>query len=349
MWIYNKKHKFFLYIIVMLFIVRVVFLPIPYKYGRKSVHVKAASLFTAVNGQLSVKGRKLAGKNGKPVQLKGVSTHGINWDAGYPYVNEASFKTIRDRWGANTIRLAMYTEEYNGYCVTDDENRKKLLKTIDTGVRAAKKLGMYVIIDWHVLNDQNPEKHQKEAVAFFKKISKKYSSYTNVLYEICNEPNGGTTWADIKSYAKKVIKAIRKNSSKAVIIVGTPTWSQDVDIASESPLKGFSNIMYSVHFYAATHQDSYREKLKTAYNNRLPVICTEFGTCEASGNGAYNFQSANKWIKLMDSYKMSYVCWSLSNKPESASLLKPSCTKTSGYKTSDLSEQGKWLVKKYKK
>ena len=242
----------------------------------------------------------------------------------------------------------MYTEEYNGYCVTDDESRKKLLNTINTGVKAATKLGMYVIIDWHVLNDQNPQKHQKEAVTFFKKISKKYNSYSNVLYEICNEPNGPVTWNDIKKYAKKVIKAIRKNDKKAIIITGTPTWSQDVDIASESPLKGFSNIMYTIHFYAATHQDSYREKLKTALENGLPVICTEFGTCEASGNGSYNFDSADKWIKLMDSYKMSYVCWSLSNKAESASLLLPSCTKTSGFKTSDLSEQGKWLVKKYK-
>lgn len=242
----------------------------------------------------------------------------------------------------------MYTEEYNGYCVTDDAGREKLIEIIDTGVKAATDLGMYVIIDWHVLSDQNPIKHQKEAVSFFRKISKKYSSYNNVLYEICNEPNGATTWDDIKLYARKVIKTIRKNSSRAVIIVGTPTWSQDVDTVSLYSLKGFSDIMYSVHFYAATHQDSYREKLKTAHKNGLPVICTEFGTCDASGNGAYDFKSANKWLNLMDSYNMSYICWSLSNKPESASLLKSSCTKTSDFKTSDLSQQGKWLIKKYK-
>lgn len=310
--------------------------------------VNAASSFVAKHGKLSVSGTKLVDKNGKAVQLKGVSTHGINWDVGYPYVNEDAFKTIRDKWGVNTVRLAMYTEEYNGYCVTDGQSRKKLLDIIDTGVKAASKLGMYVIIDWHVLNDLNPKRHQKEAVSFFKRMSKKYSSYNNVLYEICNEPNGGTTWSDIKSYAKKVIKAIRNNSKDAIIIVGTPTWSQDVDVASQSPIKGYDNIMYAVHFYAATHQDSYREKLRTAHDNGLPVICSEFGTCEASGNGAYNFSSANKWIKLMDEYKMSYMCWSLSNKAESASLLKSSCTKTSGFKNSDLTQQGKWLVKKYK-
>ncbi len=311
-----------------------------------TITVKAAS-FVSEHGRLAVKGTKLVDKNGNEVQLKGVSTHGINWDVGYPYVNEEAFKTIRDSWGVNVVRFAMYTEDYNGYCVTDDEGRKKLLETIDIGVKAAKKLGMYVIIDWHVLNDLTPQKYQKQAITFFKKVSKKYASYENVLYEICNEPNGGTSWKDIKSYAKKVIKTIRKNSKKAIIIVGTPTWSQDVDVVSGSPLKGYSNIMYTMHFYAATHKDSYMDKLKTAHDNGLPVFCTEFGTTEASGNGAYDFDSANKWIKLMDSYNMSYVCWSLSNKDESASLLKSTCTKTSDFKSSDLSKQGKWLVDKY--
>ncbi|MCI5587703.1 MAG: glycoside hydrolase family 5 protein, partial [Lachnospiraceae bacterium] len=117
----------------------------------------------------------------------------------------------------------------------------------------------------------------------------------------------------------------------------------------KSPIKGYSNIMYSIHFYSATHKDWNMKKLKTAHAKKLPVICTEFGTCDASGNGAYDFKSADKWIKLMKSYNMGYVCWSLSNKAESTSLLKPNCKKTFGFKSSDLTEQGKWLVKTYKK
>lgn len=299
------------------------------------------------HGRLKVKGTKLADKNDKPFQIQGVSSHGINWDVGQPFVNEAALKTMRDKWGVNCFRTAMYTEEYNGYCVTDSASRKKLLQTIDTAVKAAKKLGMYVIIDWHVLNDQNPKKHQKSAKAFFKKVSAKYKNYTNVMYEICNEPNGGTSWSSIKSYAKAVIPVIRKNSKNAIIIVGTPNWSQDVDVASKSPLKGYKNIMYAAHFYAATHKDSYRQKVQTAIKNKLPVICTEFSACEASGNGAYDFKSAEKWISLLRKNKIGYVCWSLSNKQEAASLLKPSCRRTGNFKNTDLSKMGKWLVSIY--
>ena len=308
-----------------------------------------AAAYAQKHGRLKVKGTDIVDESGKAVRLKGVSSHGINWDVGYPYITEKTFKTLRDKWKVNAVRLAMYTQEYNGYCVTDAASRKKLLDTIDTGVKAANKLGMYIIIDWHVLNDQTPLRYQAKAKTFFDKISKKYASYGNVLYEICNEPNGGTTWSDIKKYAKKIIPVIRKNDKNGIIIVGTPNWSQDVDVVAKSPIKGYKNIMYSIHFYAATHGDSYRDKLKTAHKMGLPVICTEFGTCDSSGNGNYDFASANKWIKLMDSYKMGYVCWSLSNKPESASLLKSSCKKISGFTNKDLSGQGKWLVRKYKK
>lgn len=328
----------------------------PCSASRAQAAVKQTNTNTAVrhtktpvskHGRLQVKGTKLTDKNGNAVQLQGVSSHGINWDVGEPFVNEAALKTLRDKWGVNCFRVAMYTEDYNGYCVADTASKKKLLSTIDTAVKAAKKLGMYVIIDWHILNDRTPKKYQKSAKAFFKTVSKKYKTYNNVLYEICNEPNGGTSWAEIKSYAKSVIPVIRKNNKNAIIIIGTPNWSQDVDEASKSPLKGYKNLMYAVHFYAATHKDSYRQKVQTAINNKLPVICTEFSACEASGNGSYDFQSAKKWINFLKKNKIGYVCWSLSNKPESASLLKASCKRTGNFKTSDLSKMGKWLVSVY--
>lgn len=319
-------------------------------FGRVSVQAATA---VKTNGALAVKGTKLvSSKTGKTVQLRGVSTHGINWDVGYPYISKASFKTLRDKYSVNAVRLAMYTTEYYGYCDkagagdSQAQVQKTLKARIDKGVQAAKDLGMYVIIDWHVLNDKTPLKYQSQAKKFFKEMSAKYASYDNVLYEICNEPNGGTSWSDIKKYANAVIPVIRANDSDAVIIVGTPNWSQDVDVASESPLK-YDNIMYTLHFYAATHKDSYREKLKTALANGLPVMVTEYGVSEASGAGSLNKSQAKKWLDLLDKNDISYFAWSLSNKPESASLLKSSTKKKSGWKTSNLSSAGKWVFDQY--
>jgi len=332
--------KYRIYLCALLMVLSVLFL--------NTVSSQAAERAVDKHGRLRVSQGRMVDKKGKVFQLKGVSTHGINWDVGEPFVNEKAFKTLRDKWGVNCIRVAMYTENYNGYCVTDSASQKKLLDTIDNAVKITKKLGMYVIVDWHILSDCTPKKYQKQAKAFFKKMAKKYKSQNHVLYEICNEPNSGTGWSEIKSYAKTILKVIRKYDKKAIVIVGTPTWSQDVDVAAESPLKGYKNVMYAFHFYAATHQDSYREKVQKAIDKKLPVICTEFSACEASGAGRYDFASADKWMKLMNDNQISSCCWSLSNKDEAASLLKASCSRTGRFKNGDLSQMGKWLVKQYK-
>ena len=308
--------------------------------GLQIAEAKTTTYYDASAGRLHVKGTKLVDKKGHEVQLRGVSTHGLSW---YPqYVNDKCFAQLHDKWGANVVRLAMYTEEYNGYCSGDAKNRSDLKKLIKKGVRLAKKHKMYVIVDWHILSDGNPNSHKKEAKAFFREMSREFKGYNNVIYEICNEPNNGTSWKEIKSYARSVISTIRKNDKKAVIVIGTPTWSQDVDQAAADPIKG-DNIMYALHFYAATHKADLRNKMTAAINKGLPVFVTEYGICDASGNGAIDKKEADRWIKTMDEYGVSYIAWNLSNKQESSSIIKSSCSKVSGFKKSELSDEGRWL------
>lgn len=308
--------------------------------GLQIAEAKTTTYYDASAGRLHVKGTKLVDKKGHEVQLRGVSTHGLSW---YPqYVNDKCFAKLHDKWGANVVRLAMYTEEYNGYCSGDAKNRSDLKKLIKKGVKLAKKHKMYVIVDWHILSDGNPNSHKKEAKAFFREMSREFKGYNNVIYEICNEPNNGTSWKEIKSYAKSVISTIRENDKKAVIVVGTPTWSQDVDQAAADPIKG-ENLMYALHFYAATHKADLRNKMTAAINKGLPVFVTEYGICDASGNGAIDKREADRWIQTMDEYGVSYIAWNLSNKQESSSIIKSSCSKVSGFKKSELSDEGRWL------
>ncbi len=297
----------------------------------------------SANGRLKVKGSRIVNQKGKPFIIKGVSTHGIAW---YPqYIQKKSFASLKKKMGANTVRLALYTEEYGGYC--SGGNQKQLKRRIDQGVKAATDLGMYVIIDWHILQDGNPLRHKQAAKKFFRETAKKYAGQNNVLFEICNEPNGsGGSWKHIKKYANALIKTIRSVNKKAIIIVGTPTWSQDVDIAAQHSLSA-GNIAYAFHFYAATHKQYLRDKLTKAVKAGLPVLVTEFGISEAGGSGKVDVREGNKWMKLLNRYKIGRVCWNLSNKAENSALLKASCKKTSGWTMKDLSRQGKWLCKVY--
>ena len=289
---------------------------------------------------LSVSGARLTDQDGNPVQLRGISTHGLAW---YPeYVNAECFRQLKEEWAANVVRLAMYTAESGGYCTGGNQEDLKAL--VKEGVEYATDCGLYVIIDWHILSDGNPNTYLDQAKEFFREMSGEYAEYENVLYEICNEPNGGVSWNDIKAYAEQVIPVIREQDADGVILVGTPNWSQYVDQAAADPITGYDNIMYTLHFYAATHTDSLRDTMVKAVEAGLPVFVSEYGICDASGNGAIDRTQADKWMEVMDEYGISYVAWNLSNKSETSAILKNSCGKTSGFNREDLSDSGAWLV-----
>ena len=289
---------------------------------------------------LHVDGTYLVNEAGEHVQLYGMSTHGLSF---FPeYVNYDTFATLRNDWGTNCVRLAMYTAEYNGYCISGNENKEALKNLIRNGVQYATDLGMYVIVDWHILSDQDPNVYKEDAKTFFMQMSEEFADHTNVLYEICNEPNGYATWESVKSYAEEVIPCIRQNDEDAVILIGSPTWSQDIDKALANPVNA-DNIMYTLHFYAGTHKEYLRERMENCINGGLPVFISEFGMCDASGNGGNDFDSAGKWMELINKYEISFMCWNLANKNESSSVIRSDVTKVSGWSEDELSDSGKWI------
>lgn len=289
---------------------------------------------------LKVKGTKLVDASGKIIQLKGISTHGIER---YPeYINEESFLTFRDEWKANIIRLAMYTGEPGGYC--EDGNKEEQKQIMMRGVDIATKLGMYVIIDWHILFDKDPRQNKDEAIKFFDEMAAQYAEYTNVIYEICNEPQESPWEEVIRPYAEEIIPVIRRHDKDAVIIVGTNQWSQEVDDVIGKQCSD-DNCVYTTHFYAATHKEELRDRVRRALAGGVPVFVSECSICDASGNGEINYDEAEAWLDFMNENNLSYCVWNLSNKDESSALIIPACDKLSHWNEEDLSDTGKWWKK----
>ena len=296
------------------------------------------------HGKLHVSGAYLYDEHNEKYQLYGMSTHGINFGPDFSrYVNKDAFQTLRDDWNTNCIRLVLYPKDYNGYCNGGD--KAALKKLICDGIDYATELGMYVLVDWHV-HQYNPQETQEEAIKFLGEISAKYKSYGNVLYEICNEPTDSPWSSAIKPYAQAVIPAIRKNAPDAVIIVGTNTWSQDLDEAWADKLN-FDNVMYTFHFYAGSHAH-FKTRVENVIKSGMPVFITEFGTCDASGNGGFNMNESNSWFALIKKYNISHMNWSLCNKGETASAISTGCSKTSDWAESDLTESGKLIRNHFK-
>ncbi len=291
-------------------------------------------------GAIHVEDGNLVDEDGNSVQLTGVSSHGLSW---YPeYITEETISSLRDNWGINVIRLAMYTSDYNGYCVAGSDIQETLKDNIDEAISAATVNDMYVIIDWHILNDGDPNEYKSEAIQFFGEMVRKYKDYDNVIYEICNEPNGETTWDDVRRYANEVIPVIRNVNKDALILVGTPEWSSDLESVMDNPLD-FDNIMYTYHFYGSSHGDSYRENLTSALEDGLPVFISEYGFTSADGDGDIDESEAEAWMEIIDEYNLSSCIWNLSNKDETSALINSDCEKTADFLYDDLSEHGKYF------
>ncbi len=294
-----------------------------------------------IHGKLHVEGTTLMDEHQAPCQLKGISTHNISL---YPeYVNEACFTQLTDKFGMSMLRIAMYSglaDDVYGYADGDDAHRAELEEMIVTSAEICAKLGIYMIVDWHILLDYDPNMHTDKAIQFFQNICPKLKGYDHIIYEICNEPNMDTTWAQITHYANQVIPVIRTIDPDKVIIVGTPVWSQRVDEASKAPLS-YPNLVYTLHFYADTHKNELRQLMVTAIEDGLPIFVSEFGICDASGNGPINDEETNIWIDLMNKYNISYALWNLSNKAETSAILAPTCMKNCNFTDDDFSACGK--------
>jgi len=267
------------------------------------------------HGALKVSGARLTGRTGEKAVLRGMSSHGMQW-----YPRFASVESIRrtKEAGANVFRIAMYTGE-GGY-LSNPSVKRDVINAAD----AALSLDMYAIIDWHILSDNDPLANVESAEAFFEEISLLYANNPGIIYEICNEPNGAeVTWAkSVKPYAERIIPVIRKNSPEAVILVGNPTWSQDVDICAADPL-GFENIMYTLHFYAGTHGAELRGKCEKALDAGAAVFVSEWGTSAADGSGGTFLKQSDEWMDFLDRHDLSWCNWSLCDKNESSAALLP--------------------------
>ena len=297
--------------------------------GKKAVPSK--------NGRLKVLGGKLCDQKGEIVQLKGLSTHWLSWYANY--VNQDFFHELAEKWNCNVVRLAMYTAELDGYCVGGD--KEGLRKLIREGVEYAKNADLYVLVDWHILKDSDPNIHKEDAIAFFDEMASEFAKEEHVIYEICNEPNKGCDWDDVKAYANEVIPVIREHDPLSPIVVGTCTWSQDVDIAAEDPLMGYENLLYSLHFYAASHKEKLRTRMRKALDAGLPMFVTEYGICDASGGGDIDREEARKWFGLLDENDISYIAWNISFRDETSAIFRPDRAKFRDLTEDDMTDYGK--------
>jgi endoglucanase len=288
--------------------------------------------FVDRHGKLAVKNLRLVDEKGEAVLLRGISM--FDFENFGKYANDDCVKYLADDWHVTVLRMPVWPKAFK-----DDPS---VADRLDQFVESCEKAGIYCIIDWHILFEKSPLVTTDDAKRFFAREAQKFAGKKHVLYEICNEPNGSASWyRDVKPYAEKLIPVIRQYDPNAIVIVGTPTWSQDVHIAARNPIRS-ANVMYAFHFYAGTHEDDVKSKLEAAFN-RIPVFCTECGSTNATGDGGPFPAKTDAWLKLVEGMGISWCDWSLSDANEASAILKHSANPKGGWTDADLNPSGLYV------
>ena len=289
------------------------------------------SSFVFNNGLLRVEGNKIVNNKNRPISLAGNSFFwsNDNW-GGERYYTHGTVEWLKEDWNATIVRAAMGVEDEGGYLDNKPANKNRV-KTI---VEAAIDQGIYVIIDWH---SHHAEDYPEEAIEFFTEMATTYGEYDNIIYELYNEPLN-ISWSEtIKPYALTIISSIRAIDPDNLIVVGTPEWSQRVDLAAEDPIIEYNNIAYTLHFYTIYHHEWLRERASEALENGIALFVTEWGLIGYSLVDA----EASEWMNWCFANKISHCNWSVNDKEEEWSILVPGASYTGGWDESDLTEAGR--------
>ena len=280
------------------------------------------------HGQLRVEGNRIVDQHGDPVTLRGMSLFWSQWMPQF-YTAE-TVEWLRDDWRVTLVRAAVAVPE-GGYLEHPERETAKAEAVIDAAIEA----GLYVLVDWHA-HDPEPE----AAIRFFTHIAEKYGDHPNLIYETWNEPLNTHGWAEVvKPYHQEVIPHIRALDPDGLIAAGTPTWSQDVDIAAADPLP-FDNVAYVLHFYAGSHRQELRDKAQAALDEGAALIVTEWGTSEATGDGPIDEAEVRRWWDFMEANQLSHANWSIADKVETTAALRPGASGAGGWTEDQLTPSG---------
>ena len=153
---------------------------------------------------------------------------------------------------------------------------------IDTTVEHCKEQGVYLILDYHIIEDWDNERVVEQVEAFWDQAAPRYADEPHVVYEFWNEPQRPDddtleTWNGWKEVAQPIVDGVREQAPETPIIVGSPGWTSLTKYAAESPFEG-DNLIYAGHIYPGDGKSA--EVLDPDYGepaDEVPVMITEWG------------------------------------------------------------------------
>jgi hypothetical protein len=296
------------------------------------------------HGPYSVKGNTILGVDGKQYIFHGIGRDGLEYNCSgegpldeksLSYMGSGTNTTTATYWGANTVRLPLsegfWLNGAPGYPCTAAQYRTLVKQTVDN--LTALKLNVMIDLHWVDAGKQSGQggaqwpSPDADSVTFWNQIAPIYKSYSNVLFELYNEPNAsswscwvsGCSYTNIKGYSndcqcnktvsyqavgmQNLVNAVRGAGATNLVIVAGMNWGYELSKLSTYALSG-SNIVYDTHPY------SYSGKMPADWDASFGNLSTKYAMISAE-NGEYDCGTSydSQLYNYLDAHQIGWVSW----------------------------------------
>jgi endoglucanase len=205
---------------------------------------------------ITVRGNRFVNTLGDTILFRGVAIADPDKVEQEGKWNKTLFVKVKE-FGATLVRLPIHPVPWRM------RTPFKYLQLLDQAVDWCTELGMYVIIDWHVIGNlgmelfQNPEymTTKQETYEFWRTIALHFKGNNTVaFYELFNEPTlfngqlGSMSWSEWKKINENMIHLIRAYDTERIPLVAGLDWAYDLTPLHIEPIEA-EGIGYVTHPY----------------------------------------------------------------------------------------------------
>jgi len=296
----------------------------------------------AVIPPLHTDGNSIKDPCGNVVVLRGISLIDLgflqDWQGGAinmidRLTNKSNAEGNSPGWYPKVIRIPIAPPDAaSGWPHPFNPNNTDLYNLLRTVVDYCATKDMYVIIDWHYID--NTYSHVASTSEFWNYMAPRFANDKHVMFELFNEPINNTfgsetnNWLSVRSDMHTWINIVRSYAPNNIILVGAPNWCQAIGPAASYPVTG-DNIVIVSHIYPGHWQNPgwFTGHINTCLT-RYPILMTEWGftssgdslligTITGYGQPLMDFREARKightaWVASYDwGPPMFYNNWTL--------------------------------------
>ncbi len=297
------------------------------------------------NGPYTVQGSSILGSDGKPYLFHGIGRDSLEYDCkgnGFfdaqhlAYMGPGTNTSSGTYWYANTVRLPLSESYWLNGQPAQQCTSAQYQSLVKTSVDILTSLHLNVIIDlqWTDAGGQAAgggaawQMPDNDSVTFWKQVATIYTSYSNVLFELFNEPHPGswscwaapctitndTSWVSdcvcTQTFTyqsvgmQALVDAVRGMGAANLALVGGMNWGYDLSQIATHPITG-TDVVYDTHPYP------YNGKQPPDWDTAFGNISNTYAVISAE-SGEYDCGTSymSQLLSYFDAHRIGWIGWS---------------------------------------